>query len=328
MVRRPGAGRGQWAAGRRRGPMGDAAGGAGPAPRFPSSAARERREWRGRGSRAGRSRPPLPPALGPAPLPAPKEPAAAASRLWHGPERSLAPSYICVCLFKWTRPGSPRRPGALQTRRAPLLGKDSLPHWWYSRTARMQSCAMCSTMTRLKEGCWTARPTVVPSNVTHSVIQVWQRIWATPQKIIYFVWPRLPVVAEWAGALLGARLTGHQCRNPHHSGKAICSQLKEIAFASLALKLIQSKWGTSSLYIVQLDITGQGQWNPPYVQHQVWNVSVSLLPELCDVCFFSHWSEPWHSQGNNIFSVCSRARWEYRGRIWPDRLQARRSGKV
>lgn len=129
----------------------------------------------------------------------------------------------------------------------------------------------------------------------------------------------LPVVVKWARALLGARLTGHQCRDPHHcwkgnlltaQGGCICRDnipcIKDNTEQAGDFKSLHSKaWHD-----------GPRTVKSPYVQlystvrHQVWNTSVSLLPELHNICFFSHWSKPGHLQGSNTFSVCSRARWE------------------
>lgn len=169
MARRRGAGRGPMGDGRAAGANRSAAGGAGPVPRFPSSAAWEL-------PRAGRSRPPLPPALRPRTAPGPQGSSGAPSRHRHAPSAACAQpcANICVCLFKWTRLGSSHYPGTLRVCKAPLPGNDSLPHWRYSRTARMQSCAMCSNL---------------PSNLDHSVIRVWRWIWAPPHKriVMYFI---------------------------------------------------------------------------------------------------------------------------------------------
>lgn len=50
----------------------------------------------------------------------------------------------------------------------------SLPYWRCSRTFWTQSCAMCIGMTLLQQGDWTRWPTLVASNLIHSVIEgVW-----------------------------------------------------------------------------------------------------------------------------------------------------------
>lgn len=298
MARRRGAGRGPMGDGRAAGANRSAAGGAGPVPRFPSSAAWEL-------PRAGRSRPPLPPALRPRTAPGPQGSSGAPSRHRHAPSAACAQpcANICVCLFKWTRLGSSHYPGTL--RGAKLLYRGMI----LSRTGDIQEQPGCNPVPCAP----TSLPTLtilwfesgggsglLPIKELLCISYDWRcSAWLQSEQEHYRE-------LGWLGTSVEILST---------AGKPICSELKEVTFAeptSLALKLTQSKQGTSSLYTVKLAMTGQGgQWSPPLyssVRCQVWNTSASCQHYM--ISAFSHLSEPGHLQGNNASSVCSRARWE------------------